>query len=395
MEEKKIELTLDTAQSAAAKAQQEAADLTAAAETAEKAELAAVDEELRNNYLKDVQLTEEETAMVEEFSQKIDVADSAAVLSYGSASQEKMTALSDTILQGVKTKDLGEVGDMIGSLVNELEGYNETETKGFLGLFKKPVNALAKMKTQYASTEANVDKITEILNGHQNSLTRDIASFDQLYADNLTYFKEITMYIIAGKKAAEDAKTGKLADLRKTAETSGLAEDAQAANDYAAAIERFEKKLHDLELTRTISMQMAPQIRLVQNNDMMMVERIQSTINNTIPLWKNQMVLAMGVADSQEAMKAQKQVNDLTNEMLKKNAETLHQGSVEIARENERAIVDAETLKITNQELINTLKEVIDIQEEGRNKRAQAENELIHIEAELKETLLDIRNGKN
>lgn len=341
----------------------------------------------------EVKLTPEEEKTVAEFARSIDVADAAVVMKYGAACQEKMTQLSDNVLKDVAAKDFGEVGGMITKLVTELEGFGqEEEKKGFLGLFKKPVSALAGLKNRYSSAEANVDKITEVLTDHQNKLSRDAVAFDELYASNLSYFKELSMYILAGRQALEEAKNGKLKELEAKAKESNLPEDAQAANDFSAAIDRFEKKIHDLELTRTVSMQMAPQIRLIQNNDMLMVERIQSTISNTIPLWKNQMVLALGMQHSKEAMEAQRQVTDLTNEMLVKNAEALHQGSVEVARESERSIVDAESLKKSNEELISSLKEVIQIQEEGRNKRALVENELLQIENELKQTLLDIRN---
>jgi len=377
MEEKEIKLTLNP-------------DLGMDEEVLQKAE------EVTEAVLQErpeVKLTPEEEATVAEFAKGIDVADSAVVLKYGAACQEKMSLLSDNILKDVAAKDFGEVGGMITKLVTELEGFGkDDEKKGFLGLFKKPASALAGLKSRYSSAESNVDKIVEVLTDHQNKLSRDAVAFDELYASNLGYFKELSMYILAGRQALEEAKNGKLKELEEKAKESNLPEDAQAANDYSAAIDRFEKKLHDLELTRTVSMQMAPQIRLIQNNDMLMVERIQSTISNTIPLWKNQMVLALGMEHSKEAMEAQRQVTDLTNEMLVKNAEALHTGSVEIAKESERSIVDAESLKKSNEELISSLKEVIQIQEEGRNKRALVENELIQIENELKQTLLDIRN---
>jgi uncharacterized protein YaaN involved in tellurite resistance len=283
---------------------------------------------------------------------------------------------------------------MIVSLVGELRGFNADteESKGFLGLFKKPASSIAKLQARYAEAETNVSKITNVLEDHQNTLLKDIVMLDKMYDENLEYFKKLTMYIIAGKKRLDLERSTTLVDLKKKAEESGLAEDAQAANDYANLCDRFEKKLYDLELTRNISVQMAPQIRLIQNGDTLMVEKIQSTIINTIPLWKNQMVLALGIAHSKEAMEAQSAVSNLTNELLKKNAETLKQGSIEIAVESERGIVDIETVKETNQKLIETLDEVLKIQAEGRQKRQDAENELGHIEAELKEKLLEIRN---
>jgi uncharacterized protein YaaN involved in tellurite resistance len=286
---------------------------------------------------------------------------------------------------------------MITNLVTELKGFKieEEEQKGLFGFLKKKANDVSKLKTRYDSAESNVDKISGCLLEHQNTLQKDIVMLDKLYESNLLYFKELTMYILAGKKKLEQEKTTTLVELQEKAKASGLAEDAQAANDYAALCDRFEKKLYDLELTRTISMQMAPQIRLVQNSDTLMVEKIQSTINNTIPLWKNQMVLALGLAHSQQAMQAQREVNDLTNELLKKNAETLKTGSVEIAKESERGIVDMETVRYSNEQLIASLDEVVRIQEEGRQKRAEAENELGQLEASLKAKLLDIRNNTN
>ncbi len=348
-------------------------------------------------YLEDANLSEEEKKAVDEFSQKIDLKDSNIVLQYGAAAQKKISDFSDSALEGVKTKDLGEVGGMITNLVTELKGFKieEEEKKGFFGKLKRKVNDLSKLKTKYDSAESNVDKISGCLLEHQNTLQKDIIMLDKLYDSNLLYFKELTMYIIAGKKKLEQEKTTTLVELQNKAKESGLAEDAQAANDYAALCDRFEKKLYDLELTRTISMQMAPQIRLVQNSDTLMVEKIQSTINNTIPLWKNQMVLALGLAHSQQAMQAQREVNDLTNELLKKNAETLKAGSVEIAKESERGVIDIETVRYSNEQLIASLDEVVRIQEEGRQKRAAAENELGQIEAALKEKLLDIRNNSN
>ena len=352
-------------------------------------ELAAQD----GKYMEDVVLSESEQQMVDDFSKKIDLRNSDIVLQYGAACQKKIADFSDTALDNVRTKDLGEVGNMITTLVTELKGFSaEPESKGFLGIFKKGSNSLAKMKARYGSVETNVDKITGVLEGHQNQLLKDVVMLDKMYDANLVYFKELTMYILAGKKALETARETTLAELRAKAAESGLSEDAQAANDYASLCDRFEKKLHDLALTRTISIQMAPQIRLIQNSNTLMVEKIQSTIHNTIPLWKNQMVLALGMAHSQQAMEAQREVNDLTNALLKKNADTLKTGTVAIAEENERSIVDIDTVRYTNEQLISTLDEVIRIQEEGRQKRAEAENELGRIENQLRQKLLDIRN---
>ncbi len=347
-----------------------------------------------NTYLKEETLTEAEAKAVADLSEKIDISNSKIVLYYGTACQKEIASFSDAALQNIRTKDLGEVGDMIVSLVGELRGFNADteESKGFLGLFKKPASSIAKLQARYAEAETNVSKITNVLEDHQNTLLKDIVMLDKMYDENLEYFKKLTMYIIAGKKRLDLERSTTLVDLKKKAEESGLAEDAQAANDYANLCDRFEKKLYDLELTRNISVQMAPQIRLIQNGDTLMVEKIQSTIINTIPLWKNQMVLALGIAHSKEAMEAQSAVSNLTNELLKKNAETLKQGSIEIAVESERGIVDIETVKETNQKLIETLDEVLKIQAEGRQKRQDAENELGHIEAELKEKLLEIRN---
>ena len=345
-------------------------------------------------YMADVNLSAEEQKVVDEFSTKIDIRDSNVILQYGAASQKKLAEFSDNALAGVKTKDLGEVGDMITDLVGELKGFSiEDESKGFLGLFKKKANDLTKLKARYDTAEANVDKITGALETHQNTLQKDIIMLDKMYESNLVYFKELTMYILAGKKKLAEEQATTLAELQAKAKETGLAEDAQAANDFANLCDRFDKKLTDLELTRTISIQMAPQIRLVQNSDSLMVEKIQSTINNTIPLWKNQMVLALGVAHSEQAMQAQKEVNELTNELIKKNAETLHTASVEIAKESERGIIDMETVRYSNEQLISSLDEVIHIQEEGRIKRREAEKELGVIEAQLRQKLLDIRNS--
>lgn len=348
------------------------------------------------HYMEDVNLTEEEQRMVDDFAEQIDLSNTNVVLQYGAASQKKIAEFSDSALEGVRTKDLGEVGNAIASLVAELKGFSvgEEEKKGILGWFKKKGNKLAQLKARYDSADANVDKISGVLMDHQNQLTTDIVMMDKMYDSNLLYFKELTMYILAGKKALEKAQTTTLVELQNKAKETGLTEDAQAANDYAALCDRFDKKLYDLELTRTISMQMAPQIRLIQNSDTLMVEKIQSTLSNTIPLWKNQMVLAMGMIHSEEAMHAQKEVNDLTNELIQKNAEKLHQGSVEIAEESERGIIDIETVTHANEELIASLDEVIKIQEEGRLKRRAAEDQLGEVEAQLKQKLLDIRNAE-
>ncbi len=347
-------------------------------------------------YLGDVNLTEAEKKTVDDFAEKIDLKDSAVVLTYGAASQKKVSDFADTALKGVKTKDLGEVGNMISGLVAELKGFSPEaeEKKGLFAKLRKKAGDLTRLKAKYTSAEANVDKIAASLEMHQNTLQEDIIMLDKMYDSNLVYFKEITMYILAGKKKLAEEKATTLVELQEKAKKSGLTEDAQAANDYAAICDRFEKKLYDLELTRTISMQMAPQIRLVQNSDTLMVEKIQSTLSNTIPLWKNQMVLALGIAHSQQAMQAQKEVNELTNELIKKNAETLKEGSVAIAEESEKGIVELETLEYSNEQLITALSEVIRIQEDGREKRREAENELARVETELKQKLLDIRNNQ-
>ena len=346
-----------------------------------------------SDYLSEDNLTAEEKAEVDSFSQKINLRDTNVILQYGAAAQEKIASFSDTTLQSVRTKDLGEIGDKISDLVVELKGFSikEEDNKGFLGLFKKPKATIAKLQTKYDSASSSVEKIAEALKDHQNTLFKDIVMFDQMYDLNLSYFKELSMYIIAGKKRLEEERSTTLKALKEKAEASGLAEDAQAANDFANLCDRFEKKLYDLQLTREISIQMAPEIRLIQNGDTLMVEKIQTTINNTIPLWKNQMVLAMGLAHSKEAMEAQKEVSDLTNELLKQNAETLQMGTVAIAKESERGIVDIETVEEANRRLIETLDEVIRIQEEGRQKRLESENTLGKIETELKQKLLEIR----
>lgn len=338
-------------------------------------------------------LTPEEQKTVDDFSQKIDVMDSAMILQYGAASQKKIADFSGSALEKVRTKDLGEVGDMVASLITELKGFDATEeeSKGFLGLFKKAGSHIDTLKNKYAKAETNVDKIEGMLEGHQVQLLKDMAMLDKMYDMNLTYFKELSMYILAGKKKLESVIANELPAAKSKAQASGLPEDAQAAKDMENMCNRFEKKLHDLELTRNISIQMAPQIRLVQNNDAMMAEKIQSSIVNTIPLWKSQMVLALGLANSQQAIEAQRAVTEMTNELLKKNAAQLKQGTIEAAKESERGIVDIETLQQTNRSLIETLDEVVKIQTEGHQKRISAEHELSRIEGELKSKLLEIQ----
>ena len=338
-------------------------------------------------------LSPAEQAAVKEFSQQIDILNTEQVMNYGSAAQKNISEFSDAALNSVRTKDLGEVGDMLGDLVVELKGMNFSpeEKKGLKGLFKKSTSNIASLKAQYDKAEVNVDKIVESLEGHEVTLMKDIALMDKMYERNEEYLKELTMYILAGKLRIEQLREEELPKYKQKALETGLPEDAQAANDFANMIGRFEKKLHDLELTRTISVQMAPQIRMVQNNDTLMMEKIRSSINNTIPLWKNQMVLAMSLFHSDQAMKAQREVTDVTNQLLEANAKALHQGSVEVARESERGIVDMETLMKTNEELIKTLDEVRQIQDDGRARRAQAEEELARIEGELKQKLLDMQ----
>lgn len=338
-------------------------------------------------------LSPAEQAAVKEFSQKIDVLNTEQVLNYGSNAQKNIAEFSGAALNCVRTKDLGEVGGMLGDLVVELQGLNfePEEKKGFLGLFKKASQNIASLKAQYDKAEVNVDKIVESLENHEVVLMKDISMLDKMYEKNQEYLKELTMYILAGKLRVEELRSKDLPEMVAKAQQSGLPEDAQAANDFANMIGRFEKKIHDLELTRTISIQMSPQIRMVQNNDSLMAEKIRSSIVNTIPLWKSQMVLALSMYHSEQAMKAQREVTDVTNQLLQKNAQALHQGSVNVAKEAERGIVDIETLKKTNQELIATLDEVRQIQDDGRARRAQAEQELGKIEGELKQKLLDMR----
>ena len=342
----------------------------------------------------EVQLTPEEQAMVDSFAEKIDITNSQQVLQYGSACQKKIGDFSEAALAKVSTKDLGEVGDMITNLIGELKSFdaNEEQQKGILGFFKKKGNELDNLKTKYNKAETNVENIQSMLEGHQVQLLKDIAMLDKMYDMNKLYFKELSMYIQAGKQRLAQTRNGKLHDLEEKAKMTGLPEDAQAAKDLDSKCARFEKKLHDLELTRMISLQTAPQIRLVQNNDTMMAEKIQTTLVNTIPLWKSQMVLALGIAHSTEAAQAQSQVSDLTNELLRKNAEKLHMASVETAKESERGIVDMETLQKTNADLIQTLDDVMKIQKEGREKRQAAEAEMVRMENDLKAKLLEIQH---
>lgn len=338
-------------------------------------------------------LTPEERKMVEDFAATIDVSNSNVILQYGAAAQKKIAGFSENALQNVRTKDLGEIGEMMTNLIGELRNMDDTEEKGgIFGFFKKTSNKLSTMRTKYDKASVNVDKICTVLEDHQIQLMKDVALLDEMYKLNLTYFKELSMYILAGKRKLEEVRTQQLPPLMEKAQKTGLPEDAQAANDMAAMCNRFEKKLHDLELTRMVSIQMAPQIRLIQNNDTVMTEKIQSTLVNTIPLWKSQMVLSLGLVHSQQAMQAQREVTNMTNELLKKNAEMLKTGTVETAKESERGVVDIETLKQTNETLISTLDEVMRIQDEGRQKRREAESELARIEGELKQKLLTVRN---
>jgi uncharacterized protein YaaN involved in tellurite resistance len=338
-------------------------------------------------------LTPEEKQKVDEFANQIDIKNSSVILQYGAGAQTKMGEFSQTALNGVRTKDMGEIGKMITGLVTELKSFDVSDEKGggFLGLFKKGGNKVNAMKAKYATAEKNVETIAGALEQHQHTLMKDVAMLDKMYDQNVDYFKELTMYVLAGKQKLSVAEQTELPALRDKAKESNLPEDAQAANDFANQIDRFSKKLHDLELTRTISLQMAPQIRMIQNNDTLMTEKIQSTLVNTIPLWKSQMVLALGVEHSQQAARAQREVSDMTNELLKKNSEALKIATVETAKESERGIVDIETLQLTNRNLIETLDEVVKIQTEGRQKRSEAEAELARIEGELKDELLKLR----
>ena len=352
----------------------------------EKQEISAVEREMQ-----EMQLTEAEKKMVADFSSKIDLKNTNLVLQYGSGAQKKIADFSESALDNVRSKDLGEVGELLSSVVAELKCFDEEEQKGFFGIFKKAGNSIETMKAKYGKAEANVNTMVEVLEGHQVQLMKDTAMLDKMYEINKNYFKELNMYILAGKKKMEEVKTKDLPALMEKAQASGLAEDAQEVNDMTAMLERFEKKIHDLELTKAISLQMAPQIRLIQNNDTIMAEKIQSTLVNTIPLWKSQMVLALGMNRSVEAAKAQQAVTDVTNELLRKNAAILHQSTIETARASEKSIVDINTLTETNQLLIQTLDEVMQIQAEGKEKRKQAEVELNRIENDLKNRLLQMR----
>lgn len=339
----------------------------------------------------DTKLSEEEKRMVDQFTSQIDLHNSNIVLQYGAGTQKKMADFSEKALANVQTKDLGEIGELITNVVTELKGFDAEEEKGFLGFFKKSSQKLSVLRTKYDKAEVNVNKIIKVLEGHQVQLLKDAAILDKMYEQNKVYFKELSMYIIAGKRKLEQVRSTELVQLIEKANCSGLPEDAQEAKDLEELCTRFEKKIHDLELTRMISIQTAPQIRLVQNNDTIMVEKIQSTIVNTIPLWKSQMILAMGVEHSTQAAQAQREVTDLTNELLKKNAEKLKMASIETAKESERGIVDMETLRVTNESLISTLDEVMRIQKEGKEKRKEAEQEIHRLEGELKAKLLQLQ----
>ena len=386
------ELTLEPTQTAAAEAVPEltldpSAPATPAAPAAEPEKPAAEPVKLDDSLLSDA-----EKKAVEDFAKKIDITDSNMILQYGAAAQKNVAGFSENALNSVRTKDLGEVGKSLSELVVELKGFGEEEEKkGLFGLFKKTGSKLEAMKAQYAKVESNVDKIARELEQHQVTLLKDVAMLDQMYELNLKYYKELTMYILAGKKKLEQVRSQDLPALKAKAEQTGAQEDAQAYNDLAQMCERFEKKLHDLELTRIISVQMGPQTRLIQNNDTLMVEKIQSSLVNTIPLWKSQMVLALGLEHSRQATAAQSAVTEMTNELLKKNADMLKMGTVETAKEAERSVVDIETLHHTNQKLISTLDEVLNIQKEGAAKRKAAEAELGRIEGELKQKLMELR----
>ena len=392
------ELTLTLDGASAAQAVPEAPSLTlqpeaeAKPQADEAAQLQAQkDRDANAVKLDESMLSEAERKMVDEFSQKIDISDSTVVLQYGAAAQKNIAAFSENALNSVKTKDLGEVGDALSSLVVELKTFGQPEKKGIAGFFQKKRNELEALKASYSKAEANVDKIVGVLENHQVVLMKDIAMLDQMYELNTKYYKELTMYILAGKKRLEYLRANDLEELRKKAQTSGAQEDAQAYNDFANLCSRFEKKLHDLELTRMISIQMGPQTRMIQNNDALMLEKIQSSLVNTIPLWKSQMVLALGLEHSRQATAAQSAVTNMTNDLLRKNAEMLKMGTIETAKEAERSVVDIETLQHTNQQLISTLNEVMQIQKDGAQKRKEAELELGRIEGELKQKLLELR----
>lgn len=387
MEEKKMDtapqLSLDM---------QEVPTLTLDLETAVEQPLAPKPEQPQAAVFDESSLSDAERKMVNDFAEKIQIGNSNLVLQYGSGAQKKIADFSETALNNVRTKDMSEVGEMLTNVVVELKKFNvDEEEKGLFSFFKRSGNKISTYKAKYSSAEANVNRICNVLEDHQVQLMKDIAMLDKMYELNKVYFKELSMYILAGKKKLAEVESTELPAAQEKARRTGLPEDAQAANDLSAMCNRFEKKLHDLELTRTISIQMAPQIRLIQNNDTLMTEKIQSTLVNTIPLWKSQMVLALGVAHSQQAADAQKAVTDMTNELLRKNAETLKMSSIETAKQSERGIVDIETLKTTNESLISTLDEVMRIQQEGRQKRQEAETELRRIENDLKNKLLEMR----
>ena len=357
-----------------------------------KPEVVEIKEEKKNE-TPEVKLSPEEEKMVDEFASKIDISNSQAILAYGVGSQKKIADFSENALERVKTKDLGEIGDMLAGVVGEIRSLEtEEDEKGLFGFFKKTSNKLANLKAKYDKVETNVNNIAKALEDHQVTLMKDVLMLDKMYELNMNYYKELSMYILAGKKRLERANNVELPELIKKADESGLPEDTQKAKDFSQMINRFEKKMYDLELTKTVSLQMAPQIRLIQNNDSMMSDKIQSTIVNTIPLWKNQMVIAIGLKHSNDAAKAQKAVSDMTNELLKRNADALKTATIETAKESERGIIDIETLKNTNKTLISTFDEVIKIQDEGRQKRKEAEAELKNIENEMRTKLLEISN---
>lgn len=387
-----LTLTPDLNTAAAAAAAPEAPQLTLEPTAAANDDAAAqAERDAHAVKLDESQLTEAERKMVADFAEKIDITDSSVVLQYGAAAQKNIAGFSENALNSVRTKDLGEVGEALSSLVVELKGFNVEEKKGVRGFFQKKRNEMEAMKASYSKAEANVDKIVEVLEGHQVTLMKDIAMLDQMYDLNTKYYKELTMYILAGKKALDKARSETLEELRKKAAETGAQEDAQKYNDYANLCNRFEKKIHDLELTRMISIQMGPQTRLIQNNDTLMLEKIQSSLVNTIPLWKSQMVLALGLEHSRQATAAQSAVTNMTNELLKQNADMLKMGTIETAKEAERSVVDIQTLQHTNEQLISTLDEVMNIQKEGAQKRKEAEAELGRIEGELKQKLLELR----
>lgn len=367
----------------------EAPTLTFDVTPEEKKSVPEVAAEEKKPEVAEVHLTPEEQKQVDDFAAQIDLTNTQLVLQYGAGCQKKIADFSEAAMENVRTKDLGEVGEMLTGVVAELRSFNEEEKKGILGLFKKSSNKIADMKAKYDKAEVNVNKISQVLEQHQITLLKDVATLDKMYELNLNYFKELSMYILAGKQKIAHAKDVELPELLKKADESGLPEDTQAAKDFAGMINRFEKKIYDLELTRNISLQMAPQIRLIQSNDTEMSDKIQSTLTNTIPLWKSQMVIAIGLNHSTEAARAQREVSDMTNELLKKNAETLKTASIETAKESERGIVDIETLQSTNQTLISTLDEVLKIQQDGRARRADAEERLQAIEDEMRQKLLE------